>query len=527
MPVWFERLLVCAQGRQYLHSGAQSLRLCPIRKEKMTGGRREKHAFLVCGTHSGCGKTTITLGLLTALRARGLSVQPFKVGPDFIDPGLHTLIAGRQSRNLDGWMLSRRWNEGLFRRLLEEADVGLIEGVMGLFDGYEGQSESGSSAEMAKWLDVPAVLVVDARSMARSAAALIHGFAHFDPKLKLAAVVFNRIGGDAHLEYLKEAVASACPEVAVLGGIPGEEGVRIPERHLGLVTADEMRLDAEWRETLSDLIEKRLNIDLLLGRTRYSMQTGLGSFGTDPMSGRETGSPMAASFMPEIAVARDAAFCFYYPDNLELLEKAGARLRFFSPVGGETAPDTCCGAYLGGGYPELFAKEISGNARFLNSLRDRAAQGMPIYAECGGLMTLGRFIDTIDGEKYQMAGILPFGTRMLSRRKALGYTEVVLRRQCLLGGPGRVIRGHEFHYSEIVGPDSSCDPQLPSPVRHSPVFEFAYDLRRRKHEAARSEGYMAGSVLASYIHQHWGSAPEAAEHFVRHCAEWGIGRQTR
>jgi cobyrinic acid a,c-diamide synthase len=159
--------------------------------------------------------------------------------------------------------------------------------------------------------------------------------------------------------------------------------------------------------------------------------------------------------MPEIAVARDAAFCFYYPDNLELLEKAGARLRFFSPVNGESLPEACSGAYLGGGYPELFAREISGNARFLHSLGDLAARGMPIYAECGGLMTLGRFIDTIDGEKYRMAGILPFGTRMLPRRKALGYTEVVLRRQCLLGGPGRVIRGHEFHYSEIVEPGSS------------------------------------------------------------------------
>jgi len=178
---------------------------------EVEGSSRQKQAFLVCGTHSGCGKTTVTLGLLAALRARGLVVQPFKVGPDFIDPGLHTLIAGKQSRNLDGWMLSRRWNEELFRRLMEEADVGLIEGVMGLYDGYEGQSESGSSAEMAKWLDVPAVLVVDARSMARSVAALIYGFKRFDPALNFAGVIFNRIGGETHLEYLKEAVAAACP----------------------------------------------------------------------------------------------------------------------------------------------------------------------------------------------------------------------------------------------------------------------------------------------------------------------------
>jgi cobyrinic acid a,c-diamide synthase len=422
-------------------------------------------------------------------------------------------------------MLGRRWNVELFRRLLEDSDVGLVEGVMGLFDGYDGRSESGSSAEMAKWLGVPAVLVVDARSMARSAAALIQGFAHFDPELKLAAVIFNRIGGEGHLEYLKEAVASACPEMAVLGGIPREDRVRIPERHLGLVTADEMSLDAGWQKTLAELMEKRLDIDLLLEKSRY-VGTALSprvkyASRTNSQSPVLSFRPSVPSPGPEIAVARDAAFCFYYPDNLELLEKAGARLRFFSPVRGETVPEACSGVYLGGGYPELFSREISGNERFLRSLRDLAAQGMPIYAECGGLMTLGLFIDTIDGEKHRMAGILPFGTRMLPRRKALGYTEVVLRRQCLLGGPGRVIRGHEFHYSEIVEDESfsAVSPQVLSP-------EFAYELRRRKHEAARLEGYQAGPVLASYIHLHWGSAPEAAEEFVRHCAEWEKERKS-
>ena len=472
-----------------------------IRKKKMAGGTGEKHAFLVGGTHSGCGKTTITLGLLAALKARGLSVQPFKVGPDFIDPGLHTQIAGTQSRNLDGWMLSRRWNTDLFRRLLEESDVGLVEGVMGLFDGYEGQTESGSSSEMAKWLGLPAVLIIDARSMARSAAALIYGFTHFDPGLDFAGVIFNRVGGEAHLEYLKEAVASACPEVTVLGGIPREDQVSIPERHLGLVTADEMRLDAGWQKRLAELLEKRLDIDQLLKKTRYLSHAGPAPLPFEPVSKNR----------PVIAVARDAAFCFYYPDNLELLEQAGARLHFFSPVMGETLPVECSGVYLGGGYPELFAGPISGNAGFLRSLRERAGQRMPIYAECGGLMTLGRFIDTIEGEKHQMAGILPLGTKMLPRRKALGYTEVVLRRQCLLGEPGRVIRGHEFHYSEIVEPEEGG-------------FVYAYELHRRKHETSRPEGYQSGSVLASYIHLHWGSAPEAAYQFVSHCAEWEKGR---
>ncbi|MGC9194556.1 MAG: cobyrinate a,c-diamide synthase [Syntrophobacteraceae bacterium] len=475
----------------------------------------QRHAFLVCGTHSGCGKTTVSLGLLAALRARGLRVQPFKVGPDFIDPGLHTQIAGRQSRNLDGWMVGRDWNEAIFRRFTADADAGLIEGVMGLFDGYEGGSESGSSAEMAKWLGVPAVLVVDARSMARSVAALVYGFQHFDPGLKFAGVVFNRVAGEKHLRYLKDAISSSCPETVVLGAIPREEKVQIPQRHLGLVTADEMKLDSSWQHQLAALVEKHIDIDLLLERTRYFMpqadSAALSEEGPALLQGLNP--PLSASRVrAHIAVPRDEAFCFYYPDNLELLEKAGARLLFFSPLKGESLPPNCSGAYLGGGYPELFAEAIAGNCAFLESLRARAALGMPIYAECGGLMTLGRFIETSEGRRRPMAGILPFGTRMLGRLKALGYTEAVLCRECLLGSPGAVIRGHEFHYSEIV--EQAEDATL----------EFAYELGNRKTGLVRKEGYLVGSVLASYVHLHWASAPQAAERFVEQCAEWAKRR---
>jgi len=356
--------------------------------------------------------------------------------------------------------------------------------------------------------------VVDARSMARSAAAMIYGFTRFDPALEFAGVIFNRIGGEAHLEYLKEAVGSACPGVAVLGAIPREERISIPERHLGLTTADEMSLDTGWQKTLAELVEKHVDMDLLLERARLSGTRRPENPPPDRVradGGSQPPTDRLSRSAPEIAVARDAAFCFYYPDNLELLEQAGAKLRFFSPLCGETLPEECSGAYLGGGYPELFAERISANAGFLESLRRRAEDGMPIYAECGGLMTLGRFIDTIEGKRYPMAAVLPFGTRMLQRRKALGYTEVVLRRKCLLGEPGRVIRGHEFHYSEIVEPEPYTG------------IEFAYDLHMRKHEAARCEGYRKGSVLASYIHLHWGSAPGAAYQFVSRCAEWKKG----
>jgi cobyrinic acid a,c-diamide synthase len=469
-----------------------------------------KHAFLIAGTHSGCGKTTVALGLLCALRARGLRVQPFKVGPDFIDPGLHAQAAGCESRNLDGWMLSSGYNRGLFHRLLEQADVAVVEGVMGLFDGYDGLTESGSSAEMAKWLGIPAVLAVDARSMARSAAALVQGFAAFDSGLRMAGVIFNRVGGPAHLEYLKESMAANLPGLPVFGGIPREERVSIPERHLGLVTADEMQLGDAWRADLAGLIERSLDIGRLLRETRYETAAGSGPDARAPLK-IPPGPPLEkggdAGPVP-IAVARDAAFCFYYPDNFELLRNAGAELRFFSPAAGESFPEDAAGLYLGGGYPELFAEAISRNRRFLDSVRERAARGMPVYAECGGLMALARYIETMEGARYPMAGVLPFSTRMLDRRKALGYTEVALRAPCLLGAPGTVIRGHEFHYSEIEG------------MEDAPSLDLVYELRRRKGEAVRTEGYAVGQVLASYIHLHWGSAPEAAAAFAGKCREW-------
>lgn len=480
-----------------------------------------KYAFCVAGTHSGCGKTTITLALIAALKNRGFRVQPFKIGPDFIDPGFHTQLAGCESRNLDGWILTKDYNQRLFHTLLEKSDTVVAEGVMGLFDGYDGISESGSTGEMVKWLDIPVVLIVDAQSMARSAAALVHGFVHFDPDIRIAGVVFNRIAGTGHLEYLREAVQSSLPQVSLLGGIPREEAIGIPERHLGLVTADEIRLNPEWKDRVMEIIEEYIDFDLLLEKVRcrtikdpipVDSVNDAKRGATIPRSrelwnapGFHKGSTREAESPPVIAVARDAAFCFYYRDNFELLERAGAHLRFFSPLAGEGIPESAAGVYLGGGYPELYAERIASNRVFFDSLAEASSKGLPIYAECGGLMTLGRFIDTKEGKRCPMAGLLPFGTRMLERRKALGYTEVVLRESCLLGGEGAIIRGHEFHYSEIVEAEGI------------PGLLFAYGIRKRKEAPERQEGYMNGSILASYIHLHWGSNPEAAWSFVKHC----------
>ena len=502
---------------------------------------KERFGFLIGGTHSGCGKTTIALALMAAFKARGMRVQPFKVGPDFIDPGFHTQITGVESRNLDGWMLQRGYNQTLFRRLIGRADMAIVEGVMGLFDGYDGFTESGSSAEMAKWLGLAVILVVDARSMARSAAALVYGFRNFDPGLRFAGVIFNRIGGAGHLQYLEEAMTASLPEVTVLGGIPWEDPIKIPERHLGLVTADEIIIDAEWERNLAGLVERYLDLDLILTVAGWQGDSeegrgeavegwipafaGMTSRGSDGMTvGKTNGRKIPPNYPLEkgeakseslsrrgtsvpLAVARDAAFCFYYPDNFELLRQAGAELRFFSPLNGDSLPEDVAGLYLGGGYPEVYAENLASQKTFLAAIRAAVAQGIPVYAECGGLMVLSRFIDTLDGKRYPMAGVLPFGTRMLPRRKALGYTEVLLRERCLLGETDLVIRGHEFHYSEIMEDEVN------------PALSFAYRIRGRKFGNERPEGYQIGSALASYVHLHWGSAPQVAACFVGRCRE--------
>jgi cobyrinic acid a,c-diamide synthase len=451
--------------------------------------------LVIAGTQSGVGKTTITLGLLYALARRGLKVQPFKVGPDFIDPGHHTRAAGRVCRNLDGWMLSREANLSLFRRRAREADVAVVEGVMGLFDGFDGASEAGSTAQMAKWLGLPVLLVVDARAMARSAAALVHGFASFDPDLSLAGVIFNRIGSAAHLEYLNQAL-SCLQGVRGFGGLPRDGELAIPERHLGLATVEDHPLGEAYLGRLADLLETNLDLEGLLAAL-------------PPLTLPEEPAPAAAPPVVRLGVARDRAFCFYYPENLELLSGFGAELVPFSPLDDRELPADLDGIYLGGGYPELYAEQLAANDGLKQALKEAAAGGMPIYAECGGLMYLAQEIRDLEGRVHPMAGVFPFAVRMLPRLKALGYREVTLTAPGLLGPAGTTARGHEFHYSEIAGEPGGV-PRL-------------YRLTPRRGGAAVSEGYSQNHVLASYVHLHFGSNPEVARYLVASCRTYKDG----
>jgi cobyrinic acid a,c-diamide synthase len=446
---------------------------------------------VIAGTKSGCGKTTIALGMMAALSKRGLKVAPFKVGPDFIDPGHHTRIVGTVSKNLDGWMLSKEYNLECFRRAAQDADVAVIEGVMGLFDGYDGKSEAGSTAQMAKWLGVPVILLVDAASMARSAAAVVMGFEHFDDQLNYAGVILNNLGSHRHLKYLADAMQERI-KMPCLGGVIRNENIAIPERHLGLVTREDHPLTRQTIDGLADIIEKNIDLDTLLNT--------LPDINLSRHSGEKTKSQETKV---RIAVARDNAFCFYYQDNLELLEQHGAEIITFSPLTDNDLPQDVDGLYLGGGYPELFAGKLSENSGLRDRIRGKSRDNMPIYAECGGFMYLCEMLVDQNNENYPMAGCFPFATKMFPRLKALGYREITLTGDTVIGKRDISIRGHEFHYSELTRQAAGC--------------QTVYQISDRSGLDRLPEGYQINQTLGSYNHLHFGSQPAVAGHFVENC----------
>ena len=452
---------------------------------------RPGKGWIFAGPASGVGKTTVTLSVMAALRKRGLAVQPFKCGPDFIDGGHHQRACGRAPRNLDGWMLSGDANREIFRRAAAAADVCVVEGMMGLFDGVDGKSEAGSTAEMAKWLALPVILVVDASSIARSAAALVHGFETFDPVVKVAGVIFNKVAGAAHYQFLKDALATNTRAVP-LGYLPSDARIQIPERYLGLFTAGENLLPESALSLLGELAENSIDLDKLL-ECAAPIAGAPRDFPTEKLRAGFAGSV-------RLGVARDKAFCFYYEDNFDALRDAGAEIVELSPLADATLPEDLDGLYFGGGYPELFAKELTENRAMLAAIKSAGEAGLPIYAECGGLMYLAREIVTKDGAAFAMAGVLPLSVQMTDRLVNFGYTEVAFTSDCLLGQAGGKARGHSFHCSRIVD--------------RGPI-ECVYRTRNSMTGCEEREGMRVKNVLASYIHLHFLSRPGMADTFVQ------------
>lgn len=446
--------------------------------------------IVIGGAASNSGKTTAAVALIRALRNRGLTVAPFKCGPDYLDPTYHARAAGRPSHNLDGWMMGRDACVATFHRCSQGADIAVIEGVMGLFDGASPRSESGSTAEMAKWLGAPLVAAVDASGMSRTIAALARGLAGFDRELDVAGLLGNRVGSRGHLQLLREALE---PEnVALLGGLPKRADLAFPERHLGLWTADEAALPEARLDAWASAAEEWMDVDAILAIAR----------GAPPLAASEGVASRPAAERCRIGVAFDEAFHFYYEDNLARLESLGARLVRFSPLRARALPDVH-GLFFGGGYPEEHARALSSNAGLRAELEAFAEAGGPIYAECGGLMALSQGIRTADGVLHPMFGLLPGVAQMKERLAALGYVEAETRLPTFFGPAGLRLRGHQFRYSELIDvPDD-----LPR----------AYLLGARRGGSAL-EGYARGSVLGSYVHVHWASCPEAAAGFVEACA---------
>ncbi len=453
------------------------------------------HRLLIAGTHSGVGKTTLTVGLIAALRRRGKVVQPFKVGPDYIDPTYHSRAAERPCRNLDTWMVPPESVRSLFVRAARSVDVAIIEGVMGVYDGAGYEREQGSTAEVAKLLRTPVVLVLDVSKMARSAAALALGYQQFDPTLPLAGFLLNRTGSDRHAAGVAAALEKTTG-LPVFGAVPRSEELKVPERHLGLVPAVESMTGVGFVDAAAEMVARHVDLEhlLLVASNASDLEV------EDVPVLAEEYSPGK----PRIAVARDEAFHFTYPENLELLQDAGADIAFFSPLRDAELPEGVSGLIVSGGFPEVYAAALSANVPMRKAVRGACRRGGPVYAECGGLMYLTESIIDLERREHPMTGVLP-GRSVMSRQLSLGYRRARAATRSWLIPEGESVRGHEFHYSRWEGRPAG----LPA----------AYVMERPEGGETWSEGACVENVWASYLHLHFAALPQLARRFVAACRE--------
>jgi cobyrinic acid a,c-diamide synthase len=459
---------------------------------------------VIAAASSGSGKTVVSLGVMEALRRRGFKVQPFKAGPDYIDPGLHSALLGRPSYNLDTWMMGVPAVKKTFYGRSASADFSVIEGVMGLFDGMGGHGEVGSTAHLAKVLGAPVIFVVNAEKTARSASAVVAGFAGFDPRVDIRWVVFNRVGSARHSEILRDSIPKRSG-VRVLGCIPADAGLELPHRHLGLKAAGDIR-KAEWGAFIKRagaLVEEFMDMDGLIHDVQDVHGKRAGG-----ARGNMRGPVLRArphSSGVRIAVARDEAFSFYYEENLDILRRYGADIAYFSPIRDKTLPKGSTGIYIGGGYPELHAAALAANAGLREEIKRLSAGGIPVFAECGGLMYLGKAVRDLSGRSFPMAGVFPWTSTMGAARKALGYREVDVSTGCPMLRRGGRMRGHEFRYSEIRTPPQGVER----------VFRVADSAG-----LGSDEGYVRDNTLATYVHLHFASNAGFARGFVDRCREF-------
>lgn len=422
--------------------------------------------FLIAATKSGSGKTLLTLGILAALTRRGHNVQPFKCGPDFIDPSLHRLMVEKESYNLDLRMMGDEGCLDSYKQYSRDADIVVTEGVMGLFDGG-----IASSAELAKKLHVPVLLIIDVRSAAESVAAIVKGFETYDPDVRLCGIICNRVGSERHRDLIEQAVNSHC-KTPIVGHFPRNDSFEMPSRHLGLHMGHEIGPELLEIDRLVEAIEGNIDLDAVLDQSgkEFSISHAV--------------VPTKKSEKIRLAVAHDEAFCFYYPENFDILRRHGITPVFFSPLHDDSVPDDVSGIYFGGGYPELHAHQLSNNGSMINSIRAWAEQDGFVYGECGGFMYMCSSLTDSNKNVHPMTDLFQVKVQMKKRLSSLGYREATLLHDSPIGHSGDICYGHEFHYSEIIERDKELD--------------FLYKL-----QDDRLEGCLRGNCLGSYVHLHF------------------------
>ncbi|MFK0138322.1 cobyrinate a,c-diamide synthase [Streptomyces murinus] len=450
--------------------------------------------LVVAAPSSGSGKTTVATGLMAAFAARGLAVSPHKVGPDYIDPGYHALATGRTGRNLDAYLCGPELVAPLFLHGARGCDIAVVEGVMGLYDGAAGEGELASTAQVAKLLGAPVVLVVDASAQSRSVAALVHGFVSWDPQVRIGGVILNKVGSARHEELLREALDSV--GVPVLGALRRARPVETPSRHLGLVPVAERRaLAVSAAAEMAELVSRGCDLPALeaLARTAGAVPGGAAPWTPDLSPTHDDPPASAEGPRPRVAVAGGPAFTFSYAEHTELLTAAGAEVVIFDPLRDEELPEGTAGLVIGGGFPEVYAAELSANEPLRKAVAELALSGAPVAAECAGLLYLCR---ELDGSP--MCGVLDATARM-AQRLTLGYRDAVAVGDSVLAAAGARMRGHEFHRT-VVEPGAGAAP--------------AWGIRGRER---RVEGFVQRGVHASYLHTHWASEPGVARRFVERC----------
>jgi cobyrinic acid a,c-diamide synthase len=451
---------------------------------------------MIAGTNSGVGKTTVTLGIMSALVQKGIKVQGFKAGPDYIDPSHHTFVTGNASRNLDTWMMGENACRELFARSALNADVSVIEGVMGLYDGSIDSSGHGSSAHLAKILNTPIILVVNAKGVAQSAGAVVMGFREFDKEINLAGIILNNVASHNHYDIIKKAIEETC-SVAVLGYLKKESDITIPERHLGLIPSEEKKINSALYDKLGQMVLETIDIDKL--------QEIAGSAAVFPDYNRSIFIERGSSLDVTVAVARDSAFCFYYQDDIDLFKALGAKIIEFSPLADKSLPDGIDGIFMGGGFPELFADRLMKNESMRDSIVEADKEGIVIYGECGGMMYLLEKLIDCEGRSFKMSGVLNGTSRMENRRQGLGYVITDATCDSVICNNGDTFRAHEFHWSKLQDvPDSTM---------------FAYNTRKSNGKRTGVDGICKSNVMASYTHIHFSSNPELAVNLLSSMAK--------